>query len=350
MKRLVIITLILFSFSFMVFGELTPPSFSNQQFHGTVTWDANLSPAPINVIARTSLGDKASSIVPLPCLTGDTCRGTYGKNIDNILRIQAPGEQVTFIIQGQAILSVPYEADKVTEVNLDMTSASVIIENVDVNQTLNQTLSQTFNQTLNQTLNQTSNLSTNQSCSEAWVCGNWSGCVAGQDIRLCIDTNACNATKLERNITRVCTVTSLQQDTKTASVPKAQAPAVKPKIEQPSKQFPAIQNPSVPASCDDGIKNQNEDDVDCGGECDECSGSRILVYVIPALVLVLLGGIIFFIVEKMPKVSPQQMQQLNNYFRASMQRGYSKEQIEENLIKSGWNKRVINKFIKKSNL
>ena len=53
----------------------------------------------------------------------------------------------------------------------------------------------------------------------------------------------------------------------------------------------------ITAICNDGIKNQNEEMIDCGGICEPCAKSdksKVNLYLIAAFIL--LGGIIFAIV------------------------------------------------------
>ncbi|MCX6746991.1 MAG: hypothetical protein NTU63_02550 [Candidatus Pacearchaeota archaeon] len=69
-------------------------------------------------------------------------------------------------------------------------------------------------------------------CTPNWQCDEvWSECVSGQQTRACIDSNACG--------------------TEEGSPPRTQDCVVE-------------------ETCGDGIKNQNEEDIDCGGVCEKC--------------------------------------------------------------------------------
>ncbi len=70
-------------------------------------------------------------------------------------------------------------------------------------------------------------------CFEEWKCGDWNECsVLGEQDRLCIDAKLCNTTEYKPNETQTC-------------------------------HYP---------TCSDGIKNGNEEGVDCGGICEACKG------------------------------------------------------------------------------
>ena len=409
MKRLfwlAIGSLILVALSFSVFAVLTPPSFSNQQFHGTVRYDAGPQ-APLNVIAKANGRDFVSALKYNDCLTGNTCTATYGKDVSNILRVQASaGAKIDFYVDSIFVQSVTYEADTVRELNLTLPSSNAgtggqnTAQNTTNQNTTNQnTTSSGLNQSAqngtsaNLSSGNSGNMSrntTNRTCQERWDCPElWGACANGFEVKTCTDLAGCNASMLKRNVTRACTASNTSAPT---AIPCAEewgcgeygscisgierrsctraddcavrlsageniqiTPTPKP-LETRTCQAPVaatlpvqVQQPAA-ESCFDGLKNQNEEDVDCGGLCPECSGGKWWFYALPAVVVVLLGGAVFFLVEKAPSLSPEQMQQLSNYFRVSMQRGYTPEQVTDNLIKNGWNKRVIKKFIRKNQL
>ncbi len=76
--------------------------------------------------------------------------------------------------------------------------------------------------------------SPSEDCKGNWKCGEWSKCINGEQTRTCMDLNNCRTFKY------------------------------KP-IEKIECEFPFSS-----ATCDDGIKNQEEEDVDCGGPCEPC--------------------------------------------------------------------------------
>ena len=97
-------------------------------------------------------------------------------------------------------------------------------------------------------------------CIEDWECSKWTVCSEeGLQTRNCIDIKNCNTIIGKPETTRYCT--------------------------------------PITAICNDGIKNQNEEMIDCGGICEPCAKSdksKVNLYLIAAFIL--LGGIIFAIV------------------------------------------------------
>ncbi|MGM5487745.1 MAG: MopE-related protein, partial [Nanobdellota archaeon] len=66
-------------------------------------------------------------------------------------------------------------------------------------------------------------------CSEDWVCSEWSQCSDGQQTRTCSDQNECGTEQNKPITTQAC------------------------------------------QSCDDGVQNQGEEGIDCGGPCEPCT-------------------------------------------------------------------------------
>ncbi|MEK6822391.1 MAG: hypothetical protein AABY13_01070, partial [Nanoarchaeota archaeon] len=70
-------------------------------------------------------------------------------------------------------------------------------------------------------------------CPESWECTEWSACVDGTQTRTCADKNTCGTGFAKPALTQACEI----------------APA---------------------ASCSDGVQNQGESGLDCGGPCTAC--------------------------------------------------------------------------------
>lgn len=97
------------------------------------------------------------------------------------------------------------------------------------------------------------------SCTEIWECGDWSSCKSNEQTRDCVKTKNCYKNTPSPNTTQYCAVA--KQDFGGSYIP----PASKPK-----------------ASCFDGFKNQNEEGVDCGGDCDfECKKEPVKLQPLP---------------------------------------------------------------------
>lgn len=77
-------------------------------------------------------------------------------------------------------------------------------------------------------------------CTSNWQCGEWQECVEGNQIRVCTDLGECNSEE---------------------GIPETSQACIVPIVE----------------TCSDGIKNQNETGIDCGGSsCKKCSFFTIM--------------------------------------------------------------------------
>jgi len=73
-------------------------------------------------------------------------------------------------------------------------------------------------------------------CTPSWECGEWQECVDGIKARVCTDVNNCDSAEGMPETSQSCTFTNEEE------------------------------------TCSDGIKNQDEEGIDCGGSCDKkCS-------------------------------------------------------------------------------
>lgn len=77
-------------------------------------------------------------------------------------------------------------------------------------------------------MNQTIDINDTINCIPNWECGQFSACNNGKKVKICNDTNACDVNNLTKEETESC---------------------------------------DVKPECDDGIKNGDEEGVDCGGSC-----------------------------------------------------------------------------------
>ena len=179
----------------------------------------------------------------------------------------------------------------------------------------------------------------NITCRQDWQCSEWSACVNSQEQRTCFRADNCDV------------LLATGEADELIAQPKPLEARVCAESSAPIQtQAPVEQQPVSLATCNDGLLNQNEEDIDCGGVCQSCKDSRLFFYLVPVIVLILIGSIVFFIVERAPKLEPEQMQQLYNYFQSSMRQGFNKEEITDNLVKSGWKRKVVKHFIKKSQM
>ena len=126
------------------------------------------------------------------------------------------------------------------------------------------------------------------------------------------------------------------------------------------------------ATCVDGIRNQGEQGVDCGGPCPiPCveipapvippeKPSYLWLYIlITLIVLAILGGIgfVFYEKERAHKVLHEEKKQttleenslnrLQSYINQTLEEGYTEAQIRQRLVSEGWNMKVLNDIFKK---
>ena len=88
-------------------------------------------------------------------------------------------------------------------------------------------------------------------CNMDWNCGEWSVCING------LQTRQCDFVKVPQHV----------QDTECPSL--LNAPLQSQKCELPK------QTALVAETCNDRIKNQNEESVDCGGVCKPCEEKNL---------------------------------------------------------------------------
>lgn len=122
-----------------------------------------------------------------------------------------------------------------------------------------------------------------------------------------------------------------------------------------------------PPSCYDGIKNQNEEGIDCGGVCVSCKPgfviflNSILLLIIRYWLFIIIALIIIIILillalykrrkdEEMRRMKlRRKLEELSRFINSALSRGYKPEQVRVMLLSKGWQKeiadRVINKVI-----
>lgn len=91
------------------------------------------------------------------------------------------------------------------------------------------------------------------SCIATWSCSEWSECSAGVQTRNCTQTNSCSNTKNKPVEIQNCVMPAVTREIGGSFIP----------TQTPSR----TQRKS--ASCFDGVQNQDEEGVDCGGVCNK---------------------------------------------------------------------------------
>jgi len=172
MKKLINIIFLVFVVSLLSFAVVAveqPPLLDNHQFYGAVYWDKTAKD-PQYVTAKVA-GQTFTSLIKKEYCGEKTCTGSYGKDTDNILRVQAQGGQtIQFFLDALAVGKADYQSWEVSELNFN--AASFPIEK--------------------------------KGCVEDWKCGSWSDCSAGTQTRSCNDLNKCKSDSTKTTETQKC--------------------------------------------------------------------------------------------------------------------------------------------------
>ena len=196
-------------------------------------------------------------------------------------------------------------------------------------------------------------------CQEDWICDEWTKCGPdGTQTRNCGDWNDCGTTKLRP---------ALEQDCE----------YIPPVIVITATCYDGIRNqgevdidcggPCKPCpSCNDGIKNQGETGIDCGGLCEPCPEvpkglSWWFIILLLLIIIILIGSIGFGTYYYWPQINtklqemtashkigePKELLEVEKYAQRMENEGYSDQQIVRALKKSGWNEEQIHMVMHK---
>ena len=117
-----------------------------------------------------------------------------------------------------------------------------------------------------------------------------------------------------------------------------------------------------PPSCYDGIKNQNEENIDCGGVCAKCRLSLIFFYSMLLLILrywifIIIAMIILIIIlfviykrrrdEEIRKMRlRRKLSELVEFVSFALRKGYKPKEIKSMLLLKGWKEETVDMAIK----
>ncbi|MBN1644438.1 hypothetical protein JW851_00160 [Candidatus Woesearchaeota archaeon] len=156
-------------------------------------------------------------------------------------------------------------------------------------------------------------------CMDDWICNAWSACSAnGIQTRTCFlnDYPECHLI--------------LQKPAETQSCTPEYVPPAKPV-----------------ASCFDGIQNQGEEGIDCGGPCAPCRVEKP-AWLVPVIIILLataiaLGFLVYYVkfLKKPDVLSP-----LKKYVKDAKSKGFKEPRIRQSLRQQGWSKEDIDKAVK----
>jgi len=156
-------------------------------------------------------------------------------------------------------------------------------------------------------------------CYDDWICTAWT---------------PCNAAGLQ---TRTCGLNDYPDCTLIIQKPSEQQ-SCKPTVVTPPV------GPS--ASCFDGIQNQGEENVDCGGPCMACpskGGLLVPVVIILGLTAAALGFLVYYVkfLKKPDVLSP-----LRKYVKDAKSKNIPDARIKQILVNQGWSQTDIGKVMK----
>lgn len=109
-----------------------------------------------------------------------------------------------------------------------------------------------------------------------------------------------------------------------------------------------------PPSCYDEIKNQDEEEIDCGGVCDTClieEENKIWLWsLLISSALFILSILIFISGQKYSQwrynlLITRRYKELHRYIKSSLDRGFTKNYIIKRLLYVGWNKKIATKAV-----
>jgi hypothetical protein len=365
MKKLILFGIMLLCVSMFVAAEV--PTFENHQFYGNIYYD-NLATGPKEVIAKVGLDIYTSKITSIDCPKNQKyCTAKYGYESDNTLRVQAnKGDKISFFLDKKDVKEVIYIPDESQKLDFNIATVPIKKDNCDtdyvygnwsscVNGTqtrlgidknkcdpaqLNNTEKRICGDALNKT-STPSNKTLTKTCTQLYSCTTYSGCENNQKTRVCTRSDTCD-TQLKSGL--VGSIISQQKPEETSYCFSSSDVA-----EDVGSTF-TFDDFEDAESCSDGIKNQDETGVDCGGDnCDACQeGSNALIFIIGGvlILLILLGGGAWYFLERKKQLDPSVKSTLANTFRSGRGKGLSTNQIAQKLHDRGWDPGIVSRYLK----
>jgi hypothetical protein len=200
-------------------------------------------------------------------------------------------------------------------------------------------------------------------CSEIWSCEDWGNCSKeNKQYRVCRDKNSCNTTLRKPKTEQDC---AYCEQTNTITTPNCIDG-----IENDGEEGVDCGGPCKPCgSCSDGVKNQGEYGVDCGGPCSSCpqaeqplpitgnAMTKIIekesqpwwMYAIAAVVVIalIISGFAYMRARLMGAAYDEKeaYARLKQYISISVSHGKTFKYIQTRLLEEGWSKEVIDDLL-----
>ncbi len=157
-------------------------------------------------------------------------------------------------------------------------------------------------------------------CTESWFCGEWTECNGGQQTRSCADEHSCG-TYLDRpEETRDCTEEGSSSSSSSSGSSQGSSGTTNP----PSRETQYVQETSF------------MDPVYFF-----FAENWLLVLIGVFVLLVLIGGIVFFLKYREHHAPAANMDELHGYIASEREAGMTDQQIETSLVESGWAKSEV---------
>jgi len=384
-----ILIFLLFLLTFVVGGVMAvdqPPSFENEQFYGDVTFAVGQT-APASVVVKVGTNSFSSSITEVKCDT--ICKAHYGYGAGNILRVVGTaGVPVVFYVDDVLVKEMSYVSGAAMKLDFDVTT-SVKKEEALSGQTpvtnIPSSCSPSWNcskwtacdgngnktqycedvkrcDPLKWNTTETKKCVKDKSgnfpvtvekptvvCVYQWYCTAWSTCFNGKQTRGCSQTDKCDADMKAGKVTSIIKYPQpslskgcVEDVIAPVSVPQETALPPKPIISVTKKE-----------SCSDGILNQNEEDVDCGGSCKACpvSDNGWIWYLLLSVIIIVIlgvGGYFFWKSRQSKGMNVDTTIELRSAYDRGMQRGISEEEVTQKLIERGWDRRQLDDFLRRN--
>ncbi len=362
-----------------------PPNLVNHQFYGNVYWDANITVAPTQVDARLVDSTFSSLIQEIHC-TEVLCSATYGQAADNILRVQGSnnGLPVTFFLGEKQVTQVTYKGGEAQALDLNIATTPIsCTPNPDCTEwtgCLNDKQNRScydvnkcgpaagWNKTEEQGCGANSEASRSRSnsanatsgssssgCSMTWGCSLWSLCVGSEQRRVCSRSDVCGASAI---------FSAKPEESKVCGSGTGGTSSTG------SSGLPVTSNTAVAETCFDGVLNQDERGIDCGGACKPCpekkvaasvvaeSSNTLLIAGVSILAILVIGLIVFLIIHKKKVaaisgsgssgssvLTASIISQLDFAYAKGEASGMSRGDVTAKLTEKGWDTEMLEEYL-----
>jgi uncharacterized membrane protein len=162
-------------------------------------------------------------------------------------------------------------------------------------------------------------------CIEDWKCGPWNSCFNGRQARGCSDLNACGTTQYRPDTEVSCFVPCYTKwnctEWSACTTSGTQTRVCTDAAQCGTRRGMSPTTQQCRDSCHDGLQNNDEEEIDCGGSCEACkrtemptreyAAANILCTLIPFLIILLLVMILLIKASNIEKRAEKIMAVVN---------------------------------------